>query len=700
MMNLITGDILASYTLFRELYNNNCKDIYDIVVEFIRDVIVTNNRYSFTLKEITYLVNNTFGFMIPDYVIAPSIMKIDGAEKREGTYFINVPINNRNSLFEKEQNEVIKQNNLIISDLYIYIEEIKGCILTAVEKDKILNSFYGFLLDEVNGHEYSELISAFVLKNKANTNFVNKLASIREGVVLYAGINYNNRINEVGTWKNEMTIYLEMEILFHIAGYNGIIFKELADELLSLIGSIRTNKNIRLIKMRYFNETKSQIERFFDKATYIVTGQSVLASDNIAMKEIINGCKTAADILDKKSDFYLTLNNKGIVIDEEEKNYYISNLNQYNLEDAATLEEFSSSDNEDSEEIHKRLKFISNIHKLRKGQVKGDYADCGYLLITNTTRTLKMSKTLSTQNKTVPYAINMATLTNLLWNRLNKGFGAKNFPKTIDVIIKAQIILSKFVNDSVGESYLKLKEEVKSSSITEDQMLSRLASLRSLVKKPEDITDIDETLLFITEDKIDKYFQEQELYKNKAIESEKKNSALEQEVQIYKSGFEALKEKLVIKDNIELDKKKMDMINTEIATLRLLKEKLDTKAKSMYRNFKAFSCIGIILFYGIYVTIIAILGWSAMEMVTYFIGLLPFALGLIYTLIYTKSFNFISCLKMINENCKKKVYKGNEELDEIIEKNILMITSLKYEIDKSNKKLEYIDKRAMVENIE
>ena len=213
---------------------------------------------------------------------------------------MSVKNENRNLLFEKTNINVTKQYDKIINDLYSYIENKTSITLNTSQKNKILNSFCVFLLEESNSHEYSDLISAFVISNKDDIIFMKQLSQIREGVVLYTGINYNNRINEVGTWKNEITIFLDLEILFNIAGYNGIVFNTLADELLTLIQDVKSDKQKKLIKLRFFKETKDEIEHFFSKAEYIVEGKDTLSPVNIAMGSIVNGCKTPADVIDKK----------------------------------------------------------------------------------------------------------------------------------------------------------------------------------------------------------------------------------------------------------------------------------------------------------------------------------------------------------------------------------------------------------------
>ncbi len=45
-------------------------------------------------------------------------------------------------------------------------------------------------------------------------------------VILYEGLKYNPNLNELGSWKNEYTVFLETELLFSFNGLNGEIFQK------------------------------------------------------------------------------------------------------------------------------------------------------------------------------------------------------------------------------------------------------------------------------------------------------------------------------------------------------------------------------------------------------------------------------------------------------------------------------------------
>ena len=61
------------------------------------------------------------------------------------------------------------------------------------------------------------------------------LETIREGSILYIGLNYN--INETGNLTKKLTLFLGTEVLFSLAGFNGEVYKQLAEDLFAQIKS-------------------------------------------------------------------------------------------------------------------------------------------------------------------------------------------------------------------------------------------------------------------------------------------------------------------------------------------------------------------------------------------------------------------------------------------------------------------------------
>ncbi len=280
--------------VFRELYNSN-KDVYGIIAEFLDEVIATNGMHQFNLTEITNLLNVTFDFSLPEAVIHPSLRRLDYINKEHGIYVANpLPKTSAHNI-STLQKEIIASNELIISELFSFIELKQKNKLSDTEKEKIVHSFCSFILDDSNGREYSEYISGFVIQNEKDKEFKEKLNKIREGIVLYSGLTYNYNLSEVGSWSTELTIYLDTELLFHFVGYNGELYKSLFNDFFKYVKEINNKASKPLIKLKYFKEVSDEIDGFFTKAKYIVEGKDRPNPKATAINSVLEGWKEPSE---------------------------------------------------------------------------------------------------------------------------------------------------------------------------------------------------------------------------------------------------------------------------------------------------------------------------------------------------------------------------------------------------------------------
>lgn len=101
-----------------------------------------------------------------------------------GTHFIVTDFSKiRESNIESKQKDSIVHNNEILLSLYDFIEE-NHIKIEWRRKGKISHSFF-LLLDIANGDDYNEYIGSFIVENRLNENFKNRLDAIREGLILY-----------------------------------------------------------------------------------------------------------------------------------------------------------------------------------------------------------------------------------------------------------------------------------------------------------------------------------------------------------------------------------------------------------------------------------------------------------------------------------------------------------------------------------
>lgn len=526
---------LASLAVFRELYDNQ-KDVYGVISEFLKEIISSENKYQFGLTEITLVLNESYDFKIPEAVVKTSLSRLPFLSKSNGVYSVNKPIDQiRNKEFQEKQNKIYNNNNNVVNRLFTYIESQKKVTLSEAEKEIIVKSLCSFMLDESTVQEYSEYIGAFIVQCKSEDALLAQLDTIKEGVVLYTGLKYNSNLNDLGTWNTQITIFIETEILFHFAGYNGELFKILFNDFFTFVKEINSqsiNKDgKKKIHLKYFSEVKNEIERFFKKAEFIINGEDTLNPSKTAMASIVNGCKTPSDIIEKKALFYDLLKTNGITEDTYTE-YYSAKNHKFNIEDQSIIESLQSSIVTDYD-IRENLKFLNYVNILRQGASDRNFENIGYILLSGNATTIQLAwHDLIKPNGNVPLATTLTFLTNKLWFKLGKGFGKNNYPKTFDIITKAQIVLSTQVNDSISYKYDSLQEKLKKGELNEKQALATIVELRRESKKPEDIKadDLSDILDTISENNIEKYVQEQELFKIQTQKQKEENENLKKEL--------------------------------------------------------------------------------------------------------------------------------------------------------------------------
>jgi hypothetical protein len=594
---------LASLAVFRELYNNG-RDIYDVICEFLKEIISKNGKHQFSLTEITQLLNNTYDFKIPEAVIGTSLNRFGKSLKKgHGIYtVIDRKVFEVTGSLTGTHCEIQNNNETVINDLISFIEEETNSKLTDDEKEKVVHSFCSFIIDESTNQPYSKFISAFIVKGKKDTRFISRLNTIKEGIVLYTGIKYNSNLNDLGSWTTELTIFVETEILFHFAGYNGEIYQTLFNDFFDLVKEINSKNQKKngkkLIHIKYFTDVKDEIERFFKSAEYIVSGRDKANPSKTAMTSIIDGCTSPADIIEKKTKFYNLLKTNGI-LEDDYVDYYSEYNHRFNLEDQELLKTISEKTG--IEDVYPYLKYLNFVNIRRKGISNKNFENVGYILLSGTINTIKIAWDEAIKpNGNVPLACSLSFITNKLWFRLNKGFGKETYPKSFDIVTKAQIVLSTQVNNSVAEKFDELQFKYKNGHLSEEHAIAAIAELRRQAKKPEDIKedDIHEILRSIDENSIETYLKEQELFKNKAANLEQENEILKKKLQQTeeekKTKEEQLLEELRKKDkeNQEKEKKLEEYRSAELEIER--KKKIRQKRlKQVGLFFLLIVCVGI-----------------------------------------------------------------------------------------------------------
>ena len=574
---------LAAYITFRQLYNKNHTDHLSIIAEFIKRVIHSNKLRMFTINDISTCLNNEFDFFIPTSIIKSAINKIDFVYRENNKYKVNGTCDlQAQSDIDKYYSEAYSLNKTIISKLSEYIQSNSG---GNVEEKMLLQSLYDFIINDNRNDNFYEYISAFFIQNAHDETVKEFMASISEGYILFAGIHYNPDISSSVIWQKKITIYLEPEILIYLAGYNGELFKKLAEETLDFIKEMNNKAKDKIIKLSYFSDTKSEIDKlFFAAETHLRDGRVVVELEETALQYLLSTSKEPADIINKKLEFYKLLESYGIY-EAEEYDYYDEKNQEYNISDLSFLER--SEDN-----IRNRyIEHLNRISILRKNNSAYDLKLSGYLILSETRKILELSRELCKDSKKAPLAINMGILTNRLWFDLSKGFGGQKVPSSFDIVVKSRIVLSRLLEQSISKQFRIERDRLDTGEVTKEELIEATVCFKAANKLPDEITpeNTNEILNLITNDSIEEH--RARLIKQSAEFKELKDDYI---------NIQNTNDSL-----IEENQKFESMIKVDISKLEIKLKSLQSQKREQHKTiYKIYKLIGGIFLIG-YLLIVA-----------------------------------------------------------------------------------------------
>lgn len=579
-------EFLASTSVFAEMANNHV-DLQKIINEFIISTYILNETYSQDSSQIKGELVRHYDINVPEAIIRTQLKRLareNAITKTDGQFVITSSERSARAYIAKDLEEKKELQSDIVKNLISYVEFQKGR-LDSHQKVKLENSFIEYLFDNSKEDDYTTLISAFIVKNESDLDFLKELNLIREGATILKGIYYTSDINDTSVWRNKLTIFLDTEHLLSLSGLNGETFKEMLLDFYNLVREINSknkkkHSNGNIIKLKYTKNVKDEIEKLFYVAKLIVDGKATLHPGKTAIKNIVDGCKEGTDITRKVSEFFSSLKTMGVY---EAPEIELFENPEYNVVDEKALSKYGEDKSE--EEINKILEEFTYINILRKGINKRGFDNIGYIIMTGdrVTRMMSFDNDLKLENSDFSFATDVYYVTQRLWFKLNKGLGfGATLPSTLNVVNKARVIISSQLNSSVRMRYNKLEKEVASGARTSEELKDYYFRLRANTYSPENITSesLEKHITFI--------------YSNDDLEAYLRNRSAEKS---------ALKERSERVNKLEKEKKEKELENISIR--EFLIKSSEKNARKLYRSYK----IGAILIVSVIIVFIAFLGY-------------------------------------------------------------------------------------------
>lgn len=550
---MIDRKLIASVALFRELYDKN-RDIYDVIAALLKAAIVFERKWAFNTTDASHLLESTFGFQIPEAAVKTTLRnRLKTAQGivtfENGIYSVVSEKIPDTHLLEEELTSTRNKQNRIMDDLITYIEKHSKHPVDNHERQAIQDSFAAFLLDNDIPRRHSSFISSFIIEKQSEERFQELLNAVREGFVLYDGIRYSSDLNNLGLGGSGLTIYLDTEHLFNAAGFNGELYRQLFDDFYKLVREANKARK-KSITLKYFAESSEEIERFFHVAERILRGEAALNPSKAAMLAIVTGSKTSSDILQKKSYLFAELKRRRITL-EDRTDFY--DESEYVVEGASLIGDLKQ-EAKDSQRSFDRdacidtLEMFTKINRLRCGSNNGPFESIGYILLSGKSYThyLAFHPLIRQGPNMVPFATDLDFVTNRLWFILEKGLSKDVLPpRSMNVVAKAQVVLSSQINNSVSEQYEKMNKRIADGSMTIEEAQYLNHELRSKAAKPEEITadSLDDRMQFLVHGDFETYLRE----KSRLEQAAKDGQAAKEELAAIKEQQSDRKRKRIVR---------------------------------------------------------------------------------------------------------------------------------------------------------
>ena len=271
---------LASLALFSQLYDEK-KDIISVIVDFMEISVIHHKDRIVDQVSLNEYLKDDYGFDIPKAVVESAIRKanfLTRAPKLKVSYIVDdSKLNIDRSSCETRIADINGEVTQVIDKLRKSLIDKRFVNIDDISDSDLKRALCTFLIEEDHSSELSQQIEQFVILNPELKPILQKVV---QGSIIFMGLSYNSKPIEYTVIERDLIIYLDTELLFFMAGYDGETFRGLFKEFYDVVSEINrlnyAKKGRDLIRLRYFPEIKDEINGYFSAAESIVSGRKRL----------------------------------------------------------------------------------------------------------------------------------------------------------------------------------------------------------------------------------------------------------------------------------------------------------------------------------------------------------------------------------------------------------------------------------------
>lgn len=190
--------LLASASVLRVLYDDK-KDIYDVLGEFIKQIIIDRPLSAFSSVDCVKYLEEYFGFSIPEAIIRSCLrnrlVKANLITLKSGVYRVTRDFTSSTNFVEDFKNSRDEYDEIISRILSFCSND--G--LLDIRKEDVEESLETYFTRPDKNDKLSSEIAKFIVTFENEHGFTEKLDRIEEGLILYTGIRYSPDLSTLGS---------------------------------------------------------------------------------------------------------------------------------------------------------------------------------------------------------------------------------------------------------------------------------------------------------------------------------------------------------------------------------------------------------------------------------------------------------------------------------------------------------------------
>lgn len=534
--------LICSLATWRSLRQGK-KTQFDVLDAFCGNIIAEHySTTHFEIRDIADKMVEAYGLKVPDAIIKYLLdnnFKDYLHRTKDGKYGTSKNIAKSQSIIETMGN-YDHQCKLFEKDFQEFLKKNKKNKNISQDFMQILSNY--LLRDEANKEDVIYLCQ-FLHKNEAQ--YKDLLQIIKEGVILYEGLNY--RIETKKT-KEKIMLFLDTEILFHALGYNGDSYKQNFDDFYKLV--CRYDSSHLLMPLYYTEMVKEEISSMFEFARKVKEKNNADYKPTSVMSYLMTNCKDKTDIDSEETRFFHRLEKEfHIKLYNESYDDLLGEFSQYNIESKEALDtikqeysrKFENANKDIDKEVDEALKALNYINMIRRCNPK-DLFKSKALLLTDTgiINRIAWNKEVMDE-KTIPLSNPLNFFIQRLWEFLEVSLGEIIKLKSNNPIFNLQIAFKKILYEDISKQYERAKADFKKNRDKELYSKEIVDIHDKLELDLDKDFGIEQFECLLTDDDLKEqrkfYDMEKEQIRKKAIEEGKKLGAEQAKKDIAKNKF-------------------------------------------------------------------------------------------------------------------------------------------------------------------